>query len=159
MPPLIHLVFKTHLDIGFADYAANVIQKYFRQFIPQAVGLAQRTRHDAARFRWTAGAWLVYEYLNQALPEERHMMEAAIEAGDILWQQGWCFSAGRSSESPVCAPAHHPRSKKKPQAYVRSFAQRTAAVSSYTMPIAQSWVKSGIMNLMEFRVVLHRPIR
>lgn len=31
MHPIVHLVFKTHLDIGFTDYAANVIQKYFRQ--------------------------------------------------------------------------------------------------------------------------------
>jgi hypothetical protein len=40
----IHLIFKTQLDIGFTDYAANVLQTYYDKFIPQAVTLAQRTR-------------------------------------------------------------------------------------------------------------------
>ncbi len=82
----VHLIIKTHLDIGFTDYAANVIEKYFRQFIPQAVTPAQQTRHHAVgRFRWTTGAWLIYEYLEQAASDERRAMETAIENGSILW--------------------------------------------------------------------------
>lgn len=81
----LHLVFKTHLDIGFTDYAANVVQTYFKKFIPQAVALAARTRGQAQSFRWTTGAWLIYEYLEQATPAERAAMEQAIEAGDIHW--------------------------------------------------------------------------
>ena len=53
--PTIHLIFKTHLDLGFTDYAARVVETYFHQFIPQAVALAQRTRERGQhRFRWTA---------------------------------------------------------------------------------------------------------
>lgn len=85
MNSTVHLIFKTHLDIGFTDYAANVVQRYFQQFIPQALALAQRTRHSTERFRWTTGAWLIYQYLEQASPQDRRAMEAAIEAGDILW--------------------------------------------------------------------------
>ena len=33
----IHLVFKTHLDIGFTDHAAQVRRQYHEQFIPQAI--------------------------------------------------------------------------------------------------------------------------
>ncbi|MFN8562306.1 MAG: hypothetical protein U0703_11960 [Anaerolineae bacterium] len=81
----VHLVFKTHLDIGFTNYAADVVQTYFRKFIPQAVALAERTRDREQRFRWTTGAWLIYAYLEQASLEERRRMEAAIAAGDICW--------------------------------------------------------------------------
>ncbi len=82
----IHVVFKTHLDLGFTDYAANIAETYFQRFIPQAMALAARTRdHADRRFRWTTGAWLIYEYLEQAAPPERRLMEVAIEAGDILW--------------------------------------------------------------------------
>jgi Domain of unknown function (DUF5054)/Glycosyl hydrolases family 38 N-terminal domain len=81
----VHLVSKTHLDIGFTDYAANVVQTYYRQFIPQAVALAKRTRESDQRFRWTTGAWLIYSYLEQASAEERRAMEEAITAGDIVW--------------------------------------------------------------------------
>lgn len=81
----VHLVFKTHLDIGFTNYAADVVQTYFDKFIPQAVTLAARTRDSEQRFRWTTGAWLIYAYLEQASPEARRQMEAAIDAGDIRW--------------------------------------------------------------------------
>jgi hypothetical protein len=83
----IHLIFKTHLDLGFTDLARNVVTTYFNTFIPQAAALARRTReHNAARrFRWTVGAWLIYEYLEQADAAARRNLEAAIETGDIVW--------------------------------------------------------------------------
>ncbi len=81
----LHLVFKTHLDIGFTDYAANVVQTYFKKFIPEAVALAAQTHDQPQQFRWTTGAWLIYEYLEQANAAERAAMEHAIEAGDIHW--------------------------------------------------------------------------
>ncbi len=85
MPDTIHLVFKTHLDIGFTDYAANVVRKYHSQFIPQAIALAAQTRATGAHFRWTVGAWLIYDYLEQADSSGRRLMEDAIAAGDIVW--------------------------------------------------------------------------
>lgn len=83
----VHMVFKTHLDVGFTDYARNVIEGYFQHFIPNAIYLARTMREsDAdARFVWTTGSWLIYEYLEQASPDERRLMEAAIIAGDIAW--------------------------------------------------------------------------
>ena len=40
----VHLVFKTHLDVGFTDLAKNVIQQYFDHFIPGALDLATAMR-------------------------------------------------------------------------------------------------------------------
>lgn len=84
--PTVHLVFKTHLDLGFTDLARNVEQRYFEHFIPQAVTLARKTRESGVdRFRWTVGSWLIYEYLERASADARREMEQAIEAGDIIW--------------------------------------------------------------------------
>jgi len=83
----VHLLFKTHLDIGFTDYAANVLEKYFYHFLPSALELAKNSRleNNENRFIWTTGSWLIYEYLEQANPAQRKMMEQAIEAGDVVW--------------------------------------------------------------------------
>jgi len=83
----IHLIFKTHLDIGFTDYAQTVTERYMSHFIPGAIALADRLRDEGytERFVWTTGAWLIYEYLEQAGRAERRRMEQAIERGDIAW--------------------------------------------------------------------------
>ncbi|MFQ9872918.1 MAG: hypothetical protein ACLRVT_08010 [Oscillospiraceae bacterium] len=36
----VHVVFKTHLDIGFTDLAQNVLDRYVNEHIPHAVELA-----------------------------------------------------------------------------------------------------------------------
>lgn len=83
----VHLIFKTHLDLGFTDYAANVLHQYFEDFIPKALTTAEtlRQRGDEIRFVWTTGSWLIYEFLEQSAPAERRRMENAIMAGDIVW--------------------------------------------------------------------------
>lgn len=83
----VHVIFKTHLDIGYTDLAANVIERYIHDFIPAAVRLARETREGQIekRFKWTTGAWLIHGYLQRADEEQRKAMEAAILAGDICW--------------------------------------------------------------------------
>lgn len=86
-PQKIHLVFKTHLDVGFTDFAANVKEKYFSTYIPKAIELAQALRHSerGERYVWTTGSWLIYEFLEHASPRDRGRLEEAIIAGDIAW--------------------------------------------------------------------------
>ncbi|HQF68408.1 MAG TPA: DUF5054 domain-containing protein [Anaerolineaceae bacterium] len=82
----VHLIFKTHLDVGFTDYAAVVVRNYFKKYIPAALRLARELRQSGSdRFIWTTGSWLIYEYLEQASSAERGQMEEAILAGDIAW--------------------------------------------------------------------------
>ncbi|MHC4887054.1 MAG: DUF5054 domain-containing protein, partial [Planctomycetota bacterium] len=83
----VNVVFKTHLDLGFTDLAANVAQNYFDTFIPAAMETARilRKQGGTARFVWTTGSWLIYQYLEQASPAERRCMEEAIGAGDLVW--------------------------------------------------------------------------
>ncbi|MDR1190920.1 MAG: DUF5054 domain-containing protein [Verrucomicrobiales bacterium] len=86
-PARIHVVFKTHLDLGFTNFARRVKAAYFQNFIPKAMSLARRLREDADghRFIWTTGSWLVHEYLEQASPAQRRRLEQAIADGDLVW--------------------------------------------------------------------------
>jgi hypothetical protein len=83
----IHLIFKTHLDVGYTDFARDVVRRYFIQYIPRALDVAEemRERGGVERFVWTTGSWLIYEYLEQASPAERERMERAIHRGEIAW--------------------------------------------------------------------------
>lgn len=81
------LIFKTHLDIGFTDYAAKVKQSYFNDFMDRALqtAAAMRERDPLHRYCWTVGSFLIYRYLEQAGRCRRRRMERAILDGDITW--------------------------------------------------------------------------
>lgn len=83
----IHLVFKTHLDIGFTDFARNVVAGYYERFIPNAIRLARQLRESGSpdRFIWTVGSWLIHEILETGTTEQRKQLEQAIVDGDIVW--------------------------------------------------------------------------
>lgn len=83
----VHVIFKTHLDVGFTDMAAKVVETYFDRFIPGVLSLTDQIarEHRADRYIWTTGSWLIYRYLEEASPENRRRMERAIEAGDFVW--------------------------------------------------------------------------
>jgi hypothetical protein len=82
----IHLVFKTHFDLGFTDLAARVRARYLDDYLPRALELARRSRDEEAhRFVWTVASWLVYESLEHGSPMLRARLEQAIADGDITW--------------------------------------------------------------------------
>lgn len=84
----IHLVFKTHLDIGFSNMARQVRQEYHDHFIPQALETAEHFfREDPKnpKFIWTTGSWLIADYLASAAPAQVSRLERAIEHGLIRW--------------------------------------------------------------------------
>ncbi|MGD0157873.1 MAG: DUF5054 domain-containing protein [Terracidiphilus sp.] len=80
------VMFKCHFDAGFGDTQAVIVHRYFTEYFPQAMDLASQLRQSGSqRYVWTTGSWLLYEYLEQATPEQRTRMEKAISAGDIAW--------------------------------------------------------------------------
>ncbi len=80
------VMFKCHFDAGFIDTQTAVVHRYFAEYFPKAIDLASQLRESGnQRYVWTTGSWLLYEYLEQATPEERKRMEKAISAGDIAW--------------------------------------------------------------------------
>ncbi len=88
MTKKIHLVFKTHLDIGFTDHAAKVRAQYHERFIPHAIDTGEHFfAEDPAnpKFIWTTGAWLIWDHLNSQSPERVQRLERAIDRGLIRW--------------------------------------------------------------------------
>jgi len=88
----IYVIFKTHLDIGFTDLAANVFPKYMNDYIPKAIKVGQTIRRQKLRpseprnsFKWTTGSWLIYKYLEEADSAKRKALEQGIEDGYIWW--------------------------------------------------------------------------
>ncbi len=80
------VMYKCHFDAGFIDTQAAVVRRYFTEFFPQAIKVAEEMRQSGAcRYVWTTGSWLLYEYLEQATAENRRRMEHAISGGDIAW--------------------------------------------------------------------------
>ena len=84
---LVHVVFKTHLDIGYTDLAARVTDNYINRFIPGAIKTAQelRKRGGKERFVWTTGSWLIHTFLKRADKENKEKLIDAIKQGDIAW--------------------------------------------------------------------------
>jgi hypothetical protein len=86
--PLVHLIFKTHLDIGFTDLAERVRARYHRQFIPEAIATGEHfhaENPDEPAFIWTTGAWLIWDHLETGTRAQVRRLERAIERGLIVW--------------------------------------------------------------------------
>ena len=84
----IHLIFKTHLDIGFTDHAAKVRAQYHERFIPQAIDTGKHffaENPNRPAFIWTTGAWLIADHLATQDATRVARLERAIERGLIRW--------------------------------------------------------------------------
>ena len=77
------VVSKTHLDLGFTDYAEHIREKYIDTFIPEAIDLAEKVNKDGKKyFVWTTGSWILKEALQ--VPGKREKLEKAIRDGNIV---------------------------------------------------------------------------
>ncbi|GHU63274.1 hypothetical protein FACS1894123_05710 [Bacteroidia bacterium] len=83
----VHVIFKTHLDVGYTDLSSKVEQRYITEFIPKAIAMGEQLQAEGVkdRYVWTTGSWLIDAYLKQASPEAVKKLEAAIKRGDIVW--------------------------------------------------------------------------
>lgn len=81
----VFVVSKTHLDLGFTDYAENIRQKYINEFIPQAVKLAKSVNTDSKKnFIWTTGSWLIKEALLYSNEKQKEELISALKEGNIV---------------------------------------------------------------------------
>jgi hypothetical protein len=76
------IIFKTHLDIGFTDYAENIVNKYINVYIPNAIKVGYELKDTEYPFKWTVGSWLI----NSALEKDTTgIVEQAIKDGILCW--------------------------------------------------------------------------
>lgn len=83
----VHVIFKTHLDIGFTKLSSEVEKLYIEKYIPQAIKMAEtmQSENGENRYIWTTGSWLIYKYLEKASETEAKRLEYAIKKGYIVW--------------------------------------------------------------------------
>lgn len=81
----IFVVSKTHLDLGFTDYAENIRRKYIDNFIPQAIALANEVNtYSDKNFIWTTGSWIIKEALEHSNPEQKSLLIKALKDENIV---------------------------------------------------------------------------
>ncbi len=82
------VVFKTHFDIGFTDYAHAVVDKYKTTMIDQALDVCERNRLQPPekRFAWTVPGWPMAQILGpEQAAARRERVVSAIKAGQLVW--------------------------------------------------------------------------
>ena len=91
----IYLVSSCHLDVGFADTSANIVNRYFDHFFPLAIEVAQQLQEEGGQEQlvFTTHTFLVHLY-NNCLPElglhcpnEQQLKNFtdAVQKGYITW--------------------------------------------------------------------------
>ena len=76
------VIFKTHLDIGFTDYANNILQKYLKEYIPNAIRVGYELKDTDTPFVWTVGSWLIWQALKH---DTEGVVEQAVRDGILRW--------------------------------------------------------------------------
>ena len=77
------IVSKTHLDLGFTDFAKNIRNKYIDSFIPNAIAVAESVNKNDKRFVWTTGSWILKEALEHGSDSNRAALREALAKGNI----------------------------------------------------------------------------
>lgn len=79
------VVFKTHFDIGYTDWAANVSDKYANEMVEGALKIIDQSKElpEDEQFRWTVSGWPMKEMLTKSSPETRIKIEKAIKDGSF----------------------------------------------------------------------------
>ena len=63
------IVMKTHFDIGYTDFAREVVKSYNTQMIPKALDTYEKNKNlpENERFVWTLSGWPMTQIMNNAL--------------------------------------------------------------------------------------------
>ena len=78
----VHVIYKTHLDIGYTNMGQTVLDSYVQEHIPHAIDLALKINTpEHKKFIWTVGSFLADYYKRHATPEQLEKMDEAIRLG------------------------------------------------------------------------------
>jgi Domain of unknown function (DUF5054) len=149
-PETIHVVFKTHLDLGFTDQAEAVRRLYHERFIPQALATAEHFwREDPSdpKFVWTTGAWLIHDHLATGSPAQADRLERAIGRGLIRWH-GLPFTTHSELMSPALFRAGLSFSAELDRRFgVTTRATKMTDVPGHTLGIVPLMARAGLRFL------------
>ncbi|WP_347260628.1 DUF5054 domain-containing protein [Rudaea sp.] len=146
----IHLVFKTHLDIGFTQLAERVRRQYHDVFIPGALDTGEHfLREDPQQrlFVWTTGAWLIWDHLETQPPERVRRLERAIGQGIIRWH-ALPFTTHTELMSPALFRAGLSYAQELDRRFgVKTVAAKMTDVPGHTLGIVPLLARAGVKFL------------
>jgi alpha-mannosidase len=77
------LVFKTHFDIGYTDFAEAVVQKYSSTMMDHALSIVEKNKTLPAekQFVWTVSGWPMEQILKRCSPTIKSNVEQSLKQG------------------------------------------------------------------------------
>lgn len=89
----VHMIFMSHLDLGYTDLARNICDLYFSSNLLGNVALAQALANSTTPYALTSHAFLIAEFFDGASgcahtrpsPGDTALLEAAVRDGHIRW--------------------------------------------------------------------------
>ncbi len=88
-PTNVHVIFKTHLDLGYTQRIDEVIRLYQTRFMEKLLDNLDATagRAKGKRFVWTLSTWLLEQCLDPrgVAPEYLQRLEKYIRDGSVVW--------------------------------------------------------------------------
>jgi alpha-mannosidase len=80
------VVFKTHFDIGYTDWAANVSHNYAGSMVEGALDIIGQSKQMPAnqQFKWIVAGWPMKEMLAHSKPEVKTEIQKAIRSGNFM---------------------------------------------------------------------------
>lgn len=80
------VVFKTHFDIGYTDWAANVRHNYSNSMIEGALEVIEQSRElsEDLRFKWIISGWPMREMLTHSKPSVKPQIQDAVKNGQFV---------------------------------------------------------------------------
>lgn len=81
-PKEVLVIFKTHLDIGFTNYAENIVSDYLNTYIPKAIEVGYATKDSDSPFIWTVGSWMIWKALQE---DNSGAVRQAVADGILNW--------------------------------------------------------------------------
>ncbi len=82
------VVFKTHFDIGYTDWADNVVYNYSHATITGALDLIEKSKQfpKNQQFKWTISGWPLTQMIAMSEPSVKPRIQQAIRDGNLIVQ-------------------------------------------------------------------------
>src|SRR6478672_13804286 len=80
------VVFKTHFDIGYTDFAEAVTQKYSTTMMTHALSLIEKSKAQPKekQFVWTVSGWPMEQMLERSLPGIQSKVKQSVKDGRFV---------------------------------------------------------------------------
>ncbi|MEG0369496.1 MAG: DUF5054 domain-containing protein, partial [Hungatella sp.] len=144
----VHMVYKTHLDIGFTDLGQRVLDRYVNEYIPHSVRLAlELNTREQRKFIWTVGSYLIDYYLKHASATACRELEQAIEDGHICWHALACTTHTELLDMDLFEYSMNIGEKLDQRFHKRTIAAKMTDVPGHTIAIVDVMATRGIQFL------------